>query len=78
MDKTTEERERIHAAISEWPPNDRPGVLVGWIVISEWMDADGSRWLGRLASEDSTRWQRKGYLHEALYDEATNWVDEDD
>ena len=49
------------------------GVLVGWVLVSEWMDLEGRRWLSRVhANADGStlpEWQLNGYLHNALHTE---------
>lgn len=81
----TDERDtalrRIHAAIQAEdgialegePEQDAPGggVLVGWVLVAEWMGTDGERWLSRLAM-DLPSWQVRGYLNEALH----HWEDD--
>ncbi len=46
-------------------------VLVGCIMIGEWMDGSGMRWLSQLDSNGEGRslpiWQVQGYLHNALH-----------
>lgn len=54
-------------------------VLVGWVVVAEWMDEDGRFWLtkqsGDAAGEKGVAtWKEGGYLHEALF----RWPDEKD
>lgn len=46
-------------------------LLTGYILVAEWVDPDGQRWLSRGASTGTTSWQRAGWLHEALH----NWPD---
>lgn len=64
-----QDRERIAQALQNAQGHALDGLLVGWIIVAEWLDpADGQRWLSRLAHEGSTSWQRQGYLHNALYE----------
>ena len=46
-------------------------LLVGWVVIAEWVSADGTRSLVRMAGTPGgtlpPTWQTKGYLHESLF-----------
>ena len=46
-------------------------VLVGWVVIAEWVGADGVRSLVRMGGtpggSSPPTWQTRGYLHEALF-----------
>jgi hypothetical protein len=74
-------RHRIHEVVQG--TNDQQdeledAVLVGWVLVSEWMDPTGERWLSKMSGSNGgdsgpTRWTERGYLHEALY----NWAKED-
>ena len=51
---------------------DGRALLGGFVVVSEWIDQEGNRWLSRLhGSGDGSRtlpeWQVQGYLHNALH-----------
>jgi hypothetical protein len=61
----TLEQQRVAAAVSEIPPLDGD-VLVAWVLMAEWREADGQTKLTRLISANSSAWQAKGYLHEGL------------
>lgn len=72
-----DDQERIHAALQECRPEVEDGLgpddgslVVGWVVVSEWMATDGQRWLTKLTHENCTTWQQQGYLHNALN---TSW-----
>jgi hypothetical protein len=46
-------------------------LLIGWVLVADWMSPDGDRWLSRECG-GATRdrlpgWQERGYLHEALF-----------
>ena len=45
---------------------------IGWVVIAEWMDETGGKWLSKNSSdaggETLTTWQMNGMLHEALHE----------
>lgn len=45
-------------------------MLLGWVVVAEWMAPDGDRWLSRLSGtpqdRDAAEWQIQGYLTNAL------------
>jgi hypothetical protein len=47
------------------------GVLIGWIVVAEWLNYDGTRSLLRMSGTPGgtqpPEWQARGYLHEALF-----------
>lgn len=59
-------------------PDIESAFLLGYVVLAEWMDADGTRWLTRNAGngqgEFIPAWQLNGYLNEAL----NNWPSVDD
>ena len=62
--------EAIEASASE---NDKldGSVLVGWVVVAEWVAADGIRSLVKMSGTPGgaspPTWQTRGYLHEALF-----------
>lgn len=68
-------RKRIHEAVQA--TNDQQdelddALLVGWVLVAEWMDPEGDRWLSKVSGtnggEDSPNsWTERGYLHEVLY-----------
>jgi hypothetical protein len=67
-------REQLHAAIqgtNQTDQNLEGAMLMGWVVVAEWMAPDGERWLSRVdgtaARKGCPEWQREGYLHNALY-----------
>lgn len=47
-------------------------VLMGWVLVAEWMAPSGQRWLskvdGSATGEGCPAWQTQGYLHNALFD----------
>ena len=63
---SSNEQERISEAVMGNPPHP-DATLVGWVVIAEWEIAERERLLSRLWNPDSSSWQVKGYLHEALF-----------
>lgn len=70
--------DEIASTLASMTPGDQPCVLVGWIVIAEYSDLDGKRWLGVRSGTApdtdhlTTSWQRRGYLDEALN---SQWTD---
>lgn len=74
---------RIHAALQDTlaVEDELPesSMLRGWVVVAEWLDPDGNRWLSKKAgganAESIPDWQLNGYLHEAL-DGGFNEADE--
>lgn len=55
------------------PPDDggesvaREAVLTGWVVLLEWMDPEGERWLSRGWAASKAKWEAAGMAHEMLY-----------
>lgn len=81
------ELDDLASAIAGVTPGDVPSVLIGWIVIAEFSDVDGRRWLavrsGAAPDSDhfTTTWQRRGYLGEALeagWDEPTSNISDNE
>jgi hypothetical protein len=50
-------------------------VLTGWVLVAEWMDHQGERWLSKGHAASTPAWAAKGMHHEALFGE---WPAEDD
>lgn len=66
---STDADEEIHGAI-----------LMGYVLVAEWMDEEGQRWLSLLhasngGDSDAPDRQRQGYLHNALYEWPTEEED---
>lgn len=65
-------RDLIAETLAETNPREGPCVLQGWVVVYEWAEMDGKRWLHVVVGSDRssdhyiTEWQISGYLHEAL------------
>lgn len=76
----SDELDTIATAIHDHQPTGTSAVLVGWISVAEFLDANGNRWLtirsGAAAGSEhiTTSWQRRGYLSEVLQ---SDWLDED-
>lgn len=80
----TSARKQLHSAIQATgqTDNDLEGaMLMGWVVVAEWMAPNGQRWLSRVdgtaSGEGCPEWQRHGYLHNALFSDGFS-DDEDD
>jgi hypothetical protein len=69
-DHLKRDREVIDAALGSTGPKALHGeaMLTGWVVVCEWMDPQGERWLSKFASEGSTQWQIQGFMHHGLYE----------
>jgi hypothetical protein len=66
--------EDLHDAIqASQDANERldSSILVGWVVVAEWVGPDGRRSLTRMSGTPGgaipPEWQTRGYLHEALF-----------
>jgi hypothetical protein len=55
------------------PDVDRPAILAGWVLATEWVDDNGDRWLARGWSPDMPKWHAHGLIHEVLYG---SWADD--
>lgn len=75
MDNSDERRDAIHAALQEIGPTDLSSgaVLTGWVLVTEWMDPDGERWISKGHSASLAAWSADGFHHQALYG---NWGDD--
>jgi hypothetical protein len=67
-------RDSVQTAVQQNAPIGREALLTGWVLIAEWMDHDGDRWLTREQAATTTQWTASGMYHEALH---SDW-DEDD
>lgn len=69
MDSSDPQRDAIHEALqaNSLAALDRGGVLTGWVVVMEWMDEQGERWISKAHSSTLTHWSAHGFHHEALY-----------
>lgn len=62
----------LDEAIRDILNNDRPNaaregsLVVGWVVVADWVDPDGQRWLSYTKSEGVTEWQAKGMANEVV------------
>lgn len=83
----TSVRKRLHDSIQGTNDQDdevQGAVLIGFVVVGEWMDSEGGRWLTRMDGTNGgeaalTTWQSQGYLHNALNDWPTDYdQDEED
>lgn len=70
MDNSDPWRDAIHAAIQEQAPRGEDAILTGWVLVAEWMDHQGERWLSKGASASLAQWSARGLHHEALHG---NW-----
>lgn len=68
-------RDAIHDAIQQHAPIGSEAVLTGWVMVAEWIDHQGERWLSKAHAESTTSWSAKGMHHEALHGQ---WPDDSD
>ena len=67
-------RKLVHEVVqttNDSNPDLEGSVLTGWVLISEWSDPEGQRWLSRLSGSGMGEsspppWQQQGYLWNAL------------
>lgn len=71
-DPGDEHRDAVHEAIQRHAPMGREALLTGWVLVAEWVDHDGDRWITRAHAASTSDWAAKGMHHEALYGE---WPD---
>lgn len=69
---TLDPRDKISETLLAVTPTEGPCMLQGWIVVYEWSEMNGKRWLHIVTGSDAssnhyiTEWQISGYLTEAL------------
>lgn len=42
-------------------------ILTGWVVLAEWMDKDGERYLSSCRAESTSPWAARGMMHDMLH-----------
>ena len=67
------ERDALHDAIQANARHvqDVSGgaILTSWVVIAEWMDNDGERYLSHCRAPSTTSWTAHGMMHDVLHGE---------
>lgn len=48
-------------------PDEEGSVLTGWVVVQEWMNPAGEKFLTRAWDHALPLWSAKGMMHEVLY-----------
>lgn len=70
MAERMSEEPELASAIAQHGPDIEAGFLIGYVVVAEWIDSEGNRWLTRRSAtgqgEYIPAWQMRGYLNEAL------------
>lgn len=76
-DKPDPKRDALHDAIQQHGRYDETdgAMLTGWVMVAEWMDQSGERWLSKGHAAHTAHWSAKGMMHEALYGD---WPDPDE
>lgn len=59
----------LEKVLAEHSPDfdERAAVLTGYVVVTEWSDEKGERWLAATETPGMPTWQARGMLHERLY-----------
>ena len=60
-------RDAIHEAIQKHAPRGQDAILTGWVLVAEWIDHEGERWLSKAHAASTANWTARGMHHEALY-----------
>lgn len=60
-------RDALHNAIQEHAPIGSEALLTGWVLVAEWVDHDGERWITKAHAASTSAWAAKGMHHEALH-----------
>lgn len=68
-------RDAIHEAIQGHMPMGKEAVLTGWVIVAEWMDHEGERWLSKGRAASTPAWTANGMHHEAIHG---GWPDNDE
>lgn len=53
------------------------GIVTNYVVLAEVMDENGERWMHKVTAPGSTSWSVKGILHEALFEDPGEPVEDD-
>lgn len=48
-------------------PDEAGSILTGWVVVQEWMNPAGEKFLTRAWDHSLATWSAKGMMHEVLY-----------
>lgn len=66
VDESDPQRDAVHTLVQEQFGDG--AVLTGWVLVTEWMEPDGARSLGRAYSYSLPEWSAKGMLLTMLTD----------
>jgi hypothetical protein len=71
-DESDPERNALHEAIavnaSHVQEESGGAILTGWVVISEWMDKDGERYLAFCRAASTSAWGARGMAADFIHD----------
>lgn len=70
-DESDPKRDAVHEAIAANGTVEN-AVLTGWVVVAEWIDVEGERWLSFARSASTPSWTARGMIHEVLSDWPAN------
>lgn len=64
-----QDQDRVAVALQQCNPHSMPegSLLTGWVVVAEFMDPNGEKWLTRLSHPGSSVWTTDGLLHYGLH-----------
>ena len=54
-------------ALGPVDPEEHGSVLTGWVIVQEWMNPAGEKFLTRAWDHALSQWSAKGMIHEVLY-----------
>lgn len=66
-DQPDPRREAVHQAIQAHALRGEDALLTGWVLVAEWLDHDGERWLTKAHAASTSSWTARGMHHEAIY-----------
>lgn len=72
--ESDDQRDAIHDALQA-NATVPDAILTGWVVVTEWMDHNGARWLSKGHAASKASWEARGMIHEALYGD---WPQQDE
>lgn len=81
MDEPDATRSRLEDAIqadAALLADQADAFLGGWYLITVWVDTDGEKWLGRVASDGMVSWDRIGLLAFSLTQEKAASIGDED
>lgn len=83
MSEASTAREQLFEAIQATAVTDddiESSVLTGFLVVAEWTDPEGERWLSKISGDHAGRlpaWRERGFAAEVMHDWWPSNSDED-